>query len=193
MTSSTDSGFCTTCGKPRLIGVQSCPSCGSPYARADPPTSEQSPVVMDRKRRIGIPATITFILVVVGLAIAGYVLTNPVSNGVISPANVPPSGVIWFGQAVDPGTFVLTGRRARQSASLPVAMVASLLRPSRGEYLTVEVVGPAGAVPLGGSQIGVGNTLMAYRIPAVTVAGPYQVNVTDSGGNVLASAYLELV
>jgi hypothetical protein len=72
-------------------------------------------------------------------------------------------------------------------------MVASLSRPSSGEYLKVEIVGSASTVPLGGARIAAGSTLMAYQIPAVTVAGPYQVTITDAAGNILASAYLELV
>lgn len=193
MTSSTDSGSCPTCGEPRVIGVQSCPSCGSAYAGTDLATSLPSPVAVVGRRRIGTPAIVAVVLIVVGLAIAGHVLTNHASIGVVDPANVPPSGVIWFGQRVDTSTFVLTGRRARQSASSPVAMVASLSRPSSGEYLKVEIVGSASTVPLGGAQIAAGSTLMAYQIPAVTVAGPYQVTITDAAGNILASAYLELV
>lgn len=132
-------------------------------------------------------------LIVLAVAAGGYVLVNQ-GNGDragVSAAEAPPAGTIWFGQSYDPSTFALTGRSMSVPAARQVALVASLSRPTRAEYLSVNLSDSTGTLPIGGGQMAAGNDLMAYLIPSSLVfTGTYQVTVTDSGGNLLASGTL---
>lgn len=181
------SSFCPKCGKPRMVGAQFCPSCGSAYATASPPAA----AVAETKPGLGASERIVVLLIVLAVIGGGYVLLNNGGRATVNVTDAPPTGVIWFGDTYDPTTFALTGRSTSHSMTQQTAMVASLSRSTRAEYLAITISSPeAGSVPIGGGQMASGNNLMAYLIPALQVAGQYPVAVTDSGGNVLASGTL---
>lgn len=110
-------------------------------------------------------------------------------SATVAPANVPPSGQIWFGTAYDPQSFALAGQTTSFPVGQQVAMVANLTKAGAGA-VTIYLTGVGGQqIPFGSGDMTSNEGVLADLLGASSAlpAGNYPVRVEDSGGNVLAS------
>jgi hypothetical protein len=120
------------------------------------------------------------------------VLSGASTSSSSGTGTFPPSGTIWFGQAFNPQTLVVSGRATTFARGAPVAFVASLTRPSTGETLGLAIAGSGelgadslGSIPAG--QAVIGETISPDEI---STSGTLNVSVVDSTGAYLADGTL---
>lgn len=112
--------------------------------------------------------------------------TTPAPSGP-DTADLPPAGQIWFGKTFDPQTFAVSDRSTTFPSGQPVAVVAHLSKPVDMATANLRVsVDGTNVVNQGTGQAGQADTYGVTITPPA--AGHYLVELTDVGGNVLASA-----
>lgn len=107
-----------------------------------------------------------------------------------SAGNIPPPGQIWFGNAFDPDTFAVSGRTTTVGSGQAVVLVAQFPRSvSSGEInLRTSIDGTL----IGNQNVSMQGSgeLFGVSIGPFYGAGSYRYEITDLGGNVLASGTL---
>jgi hypothetical protein len=123
--------------------------------------------------------------------IAATLIAVGCSSGGVPAANVPPAGTIWFGETFDPSTFALTGKTTMASAGAPVVLVANVGRKAKAADLLIRT-SYNGAVVNTQAASGSGEgEVWGFSLASMT-AGYWLYEITDIGGNVLASATLQV-
>lgn len=105
----------------------------------------------------------------------------------VTAKDAPPAGTIWFGTAFDPQTLSLTGKTTTVSTTQPFALVGHLTHSAKVSELSIRASlngSLVNAVQATGSGEG---EVVGFPILPVTVAGDWRYDITDVGGNVLAS------
>ncbi len=188
---------CWNCGTPYPTSAPTCPTCGKARPQASPitvtvgptgPASTRAWASLLGSRRNWIVAGVVMVLLLLAAWQTGLIarLTSPAGPA----GNVPPAGQIWFGSSFDPTTFSVTSQTATAKVGSNVAMVAQLSHPissGQGE-LRVSLNGNTvqnQSLPVRGSGQLAGAMVTPYSLP-----GSYFYEITDSGGNVLASGTL---
>ena len=111
----------------------------------------------------------------------------------VDPADVPPTGTVWFGDGFDPSTFAFIGRKTSAAAGDPVAMVGNVGRSVDPGDLVLRV-GLGGEVinsPVSGFGKG---EVWAFQLRPfrATAVGTWTLELTDIGGNVLATGTIDI-
>ena len=166
-----------------------------PYAGAPLATAPADAPATDRQSstRTGPSAGVAIILlaglaaaVIGGVALSGAL--NARSAAISATANIPPVGEIWFGTSFNPTTFEISDRRSTVGLGAPVAMVAHLSRSiAAGQAnmrlsLNGTVIANQAITNLQG-----GGDIVGLTTGAILMAGAYRYEITDIGGNDLAS------
>lgn len=104
--------------------------------------------------------------------------------------NVPPAGAIWFGTSFDPSTMELAGRKTTVGQSEAFSMVAHLTRSMNASDLVIrsyfegKLVGQSPVSAQGSGDV------WGFSPGPLLAAGSWRYDITDVGGNVLASGTL---
>lgn len=105
----------------------------------------------------------------------------------VSTVGLPPAGIIWFGTTFDPDTLVLAKRITSVGATAPFSFVGHLTREMDGAKLVIrsywnsKLVGTSSANGEGTSE------LWGFSPGPLFEKGKWKYELTDIGGNVLAS------
>ncbi|MGO9180227.1 MAG: hypothetical protein ACLQHS_13370 [Candidatus Limnocylindrales bacterium] len=126
--------------------------------------------------------------------VLALVLSGACASSSSGTGTFPPAGTIWFGQAVNPQTLVVSGRATTFARGGPLAFVASLTRPSTGETLGLAITGSGelGADSLG--SIPAGQTVIGELISPdeISTSGTLNFSVIDASGAHLADGALTI-
>ncbi len=127
--------------------------------------------------------------IVLALVLGGACASSSSGTG-----SFPPSGTIWFGQAVDPQTLVVSERGTTFARGAPIAFVASLTRPSTGETLGLAITGSGefGADGLGSIPAGQSVIDKVISPDEISTSGTLNVSVVDASGAHLADGTLTI-
>jgi hypothetical protein len=121
-----------------------------------------------------------------GLFGGGSVL--PPTGG--APANVPPTGQMWFGTSFDPNTFSISGRTSTARTGSTVAAVANLPRSISSGDANMRVSLDGEVIALQQITMQGSGDLFGISLGPYFLAGLYKYEILDLGGNVLASGSL---
>ena len=109
----------------------------------------------------------------------------------VSSANVPPTGEVWFGASFDTTTFAITGRTSSVKVGAPFAAVANIGKTVDGSAMNMRIYLDGTLLTTTGlSWTGSGDVWGWSPNPAYA-AGSWRYELTDVGGNVLATGQIE--
>lgn len=104
-----------------------------------------------------------------------------------APTDIPPVGEVWFGQSFDTDTFAIRGRRHVIGVTDPFSFVAHLRRSVSGSDLAVRVYLDGTLASTTGVESTDSGELWGFSPGPLYAAGEWRYDLTDIGGNVLAS------
>lgn len=102
-------------------------------------------------------------------------------------ANVPPPGQIWFGSSFDPKTGVVSGRTDTVGSNAPFSFVAHLAKPTDGAKLVIRTYWSGKLVGTTPSGLTGNSDVWGFTPGPLGEPGAWRYELTDVGGNVLAS------
>jgi hypothetical protein len=108
-------------------------------------------------------------------------------GGGTDPIDLPPAGTIWFGRSFDTETFAISGRTDTVSATETFALVASLGRVVDGEDLNFRTSVDGQTVSNQAANASGSGDVWGFTYGPVFQPGVWTIELTDFGGNVLAS------
>jgi hypothetical protein len=131
-------------------------------------------------------------LVFLGLVVVViYVITRFFAGGgspsITDSADVPPAGSIWFGSTFDTDTLELSGRTSSVSASQSFAMVGHTRRSLEADELVIRIYWNGNLVNSSKPDASGSGDLWGFSPGPLTQTGNWKFEITDVGGNVLAS------
>lgn len=134
------------------------------------------------------------LLAVVGVIALGKLGTFPSSPGVQEPppaaANIPPVGQAWFGKSFNTSTLEVSGRETSVGVQDGFVMVVHLPRTMDSgqllirSYLDGQLWGNQNSQAPGSSDV------WGWNLGPLFQAGSWRYEVTDIGGNILASGMI---
>jgi hypothetical protein len=208
------SRFCTKCGTPRTGAFVYCPSCGfkfqeaaaqqpddrsyaekyagTPYSSMAAPVYEPIPEEgrrsnWDAKRVLTILAGVVLVVLVLLEGLGVFKLGGGPGGSGPAAANLPPAGTIWFGSSFDPQTFAITNRLTTVTANQGFSFVARLPRTMDASGLVIRTSFDGklvATIPV--SVKGTGD-VWGFSPGPLFAAGEWKYDLTDIGGNVLAT------
>lgn len=104
----------------------------------------------------------------------------------VSAENVPPAGQVWFGSSFDAKTYAMTGRTDSVTTTQPVALVAHLTRNAE-PGLTIRASKDGTFVTSAPVAVNGSGDVVGLMLGALVVPGAWTYDLTDVGGNVLAT------
>lgn len=105
--------------------------------------------------------------------------------------NIPPAGEIWFGTSFDPTTFAISGKTSSARVGSTPVMVAQLTRAVTSGQVNVRISWNGQVIANQNVSIqGTSGELLGSSIGPFQFAGTYLYELTDLGGNRLASGTL---
>lgn len=113
--------------------------------------------------------------------------------GGVSADDVPPTGTIWFGSSFDTQTFALTNRRTSVKTTEPIAIVGHLTRSVDENDLLLRVTYEGTLVSNTPATLTSGGEVVGFALNPLGTAGSWLYELTDIGGNVLASGTVSAV
>lgn len=186
----TASRTCPACGTPRT-GERFCGKCGHDFWRAADGTPPAPPQVAEApKRGLSVAARGLLLLVAAGLVVIVVMGVLPMlsrSGGQVPSADIPPAGEIWFGSSFDTTTFQLSGRTDSVSSTSAFAMVAHTSRSLDSSEIVVRVYWNGALVSNARPSATGSGELWGFSPGPLYEAGTWKYEITDIGGNVLAS------
>ena len=111
--------------------------------------------------------------------------------GGVEAVNVPPAGDIWFGDTFDTETFELSGRTDTVGTSETFALVGTLPRSIDGSELMVRASWDGNQVWNQPANVSGSGEVWGFTYGPLSQAGRWTFELTDVGGNVLASGSVE--
>ena len=210
--------FCPQCGQARTGSFRFCRNCAFDYdslgtpAAAEPPDQAQptqppAPQVAPgttpdwvRERRAGsrwrtiggtILMTVVF-LIVVGVARELILSANGLgsSDGDVGDADVPPTGVVWFGESFDTGTFAIRTRITTVGTNDEFVLVAHLRQSVDASDLAIRISFDGSLVTTTSINSTDNGDVWGVQGGPLFEAGAWKYEFTDIGGNVLASGQI---
>lgn len=157
---------------------------------APPPAA---PTIVGQTASQGRTSAEKFVIGLIAVAVIGgaVLLLNggrvPSVTGGVGPAGLPPAGSIWFGSSFDAGTFRISGRLTTVNAHQGFSFVAHLTRTMDASALAVrtwfdgQLVATVPVNATGTSDV------WGFSPGPLIAAGEWKYELTDIGGNVLAS------
>jgi hypothetical protein len=128
---------------------------------------------------------------VVGVLALGKLGTFPSGSGVQEPppaaANIPPVGQAWFGKSFNTSTLEVSGRETNVGTRDGFVMVVHLPRSVDGSQLVIRSYLDGKLLGNQNSQASGTGDLWGWNLGPLFQAGSWRYEVTDIGGNVLAS------
>lgn len=112
--------------------------------------------------------------------------------GNVDTADVPPAGDIWFGSAFDTETFELSGRTDTVGATETFALVATLPEVMDAGDLNIRASYNGQQVANEAAQGSGSGDVWGFTYGPTFSAGTWTIEITDVGGNVLASGEIEV-
>lgn len=184
----TNTGFCPKCGQPRQVGADFCPTCGQDL-RAATTAATPSPAAAPRRANGGL--WVILLVVVIGAALVATGSLNDVLDRIgakgVSAEDLPPAGVVWFGDSFDPNTFAIAGRKTTTSSTGPFSMVAHLSKSMKGSDLVIRIYYAGSLITTTSvNSTDFGDTWGLSPGPLFQ-AGVWRYDFTDVGGNILAT------
>lgn len=109
----------------------------------------------------------------------------------ISPAGLPPAGAIWFGTTFDPSTMQISGQKTAVGTQEPFSIVAHLTRSIDASELIMRI--SLNGQLLSNGKVNASGTgdVWGFSPGPLFQAGTWRYELTDIGGNVLASGQVE--
>jgi hypothetical protein len=118
---------------------------------------------------------------------------SPPGGGAEQPLDLPPAGVIWFGESFDADTFEIHGRTSTVAADETFRMVAHLEEAVAGDELVMRVSWNGSAVAnQAASEESESGDIWGWTLGPLFQAGSWRYELTDIGGNVLAAGTIEV-
>lgn len=149
------------------------------------------PGAIERNGRSRILFAAIAVVVVVALVLeASGALSGGRASGGPSAADLPPPGSIWFGRTLDPTTFALSGRTTTAATDAPLAFVARLTRSAKGSEMTMRWSWNGSLVTNTGLRWDGEGEVWGGSAGPVSEPGDWRLELTDVGGNTLASGTL---
>jgi hypothetical protein len=204
--------FCPRCGTARTGAFRFCRSCQFDFEgqgpEADPviepswsvvprppastpispPPAEPSKPEAPQSSKSVSPAAIIAIVAVIAVLIDGAVfLTRGGGTASVSPENLPPAGTIWFGSNFDPNTFAIAGRLASVTTNQGFSFVAHLTRPIDASAMGMRISWNGQVVATNAVNAKGTGDVWGFTPAPIFSAGTWKYELTDVGGNVLAS------
>lgn len=163
----------------------------SPPVTHDVPVANLESTASASKGGRGVPVALVLLGIVLIGALAWQMgLFRSVTSAGGSAGNIPPSGQIWFGSSFDPKTFAVSGRTTTARTGSSVAMVAYLPRSVSSGDINLRVLADGTMIANQSVTMTGSGELFGTTVGPFYLAGSYRYEVTDIGGNVLASGTL---
>ena len=108
-------------------------------------------------------------------------------GGGSSSADVPPVGSIWFGTSFDTTTLELSGRLSSVGVQSAFSMVAHIPQSTDGSKLGLRVYLNGSLLTTATANAKGSGDLWGWSLGPLYQPGTWRYEVTDIGGNVLAS------
>lgn len=114
-----------------------------------------------------------------------------IACGRTASTNVPPAGTIWFGTSFDPSSMELAGRKTAVGSTEAFSMVAHLTKTMNATDLVIrsyfdgQLVGQSPVSAQGSGEV------WGFSPGPLSAVGTWRYDITDVGGNVLASGSLD--
>lgn len=111
----------------------------------------------------------------------------PAATPAVQSANLPPTGVIWFGSSFDTTTFAIAGKTSKVDSHAGFSMVAHLIRAMDASALAMRIYWNGSLVSTTAvNALGSGD-VWGFSPGPLFEAGTWRYDITDVGGNVLAT------
>lgn len=194
--------FCPQCGTQRAGSFRYCAKCGHDF---EPPTPSYSakyagtefgrsaapspapPATQRPSARpvllIGAVAAVLVLAFVIATN-RSVVSSNPTLN---ADVDLPPAGSIWFGSSFDSSTFAIRGRTDSVGANQPFSFVAHLSRSMDASELVIRISWNSSLVSSTKANATGNGDVWGFSPGPLFEAGTWRYELTDVGGNVLAS------
>ncbi len=104
-----------------------------------------------------------------------------------SSANIPPAGSVWFGDSFDSNTFEIRGRKSTVGTTEAFSFVAHLTDAMNSEDLAIRVSFDGQLVSSQRVDATGSSDVWGFSPGPLFAAGEWRYELTDIGGNVLAS------
>jgi hypothetical protein len=190
--------YCSNCGALLTPSAKFCAACGQAVqagaiaARANAPLASPPPVATPVVPEPAGGKRSSRPLIVAGIAVAvlvvGYIaLTSGGPRATVAQADLPPAGEIWFGQTFDPNTFAINGRGTEFTASQTFAAVVHLTQTVDGSTLNMRISWNGQVVANRSANATGSGDIWAWTLGPTFAAGTWTYEITDVGGNALAS------
>lgn len=188
----TDDAFCQNCGTARAPGARFCASCGRPFEEALYVAPEPPPVAAVAPATPGRSLGGRVAIVIIGVAMVSGLLwvfrgQIPVSTGTVTANDIPPVGQIWFGDSFNTTTFAIAGRKTAVGVQDPFSFVAHLPRSVDGSEIVFRVLYNGALVVTQAANVQGSGDVFGFSPGPLSAAGSWTYQLTDIGGNVLAS------
>lgn len=188
--------FCPQCGAKRLGSYRFCTTCKFDYdtgAPSTPPRGVAAPQPLSAAASTSSASSYwRAILVIVGLLAAVFVGMQVLSKAAptvpsfAGSSNLPPAGSIWFGSSFDTSTFEVRGKLTTTSVQDTVAVVAHLSSAANGSQLNVRTSYDGAVLSNVAFNADGTSDVWGWTVGPLFLAGPWTIELTDIGGNVLA-------
>ena len=122
--------------------------------------------------------------------LAGCSGSVPAAAPPAARADIPPVGAIWFGSSFDPQTFAISSRLTTVTANQGFSFVAHLSRVIDASALLIRTSWNGQLVATTPPSAKGSGDLWGFSPGPLFAAGKWKYDLTDIGGNVLATGTL---